>query len=69
MHIIDNIKRELNDEQRFWIEWPASVITLDEKVLTNGTLEDPISRNRASNNFTTAIDQALELPNEAIKAS
>lgn len=69
MHIIDNIKRELNDEQRFWIEWPTRVITSDEKVLTNGTLETPISRNRVSNKFTTAIDQALELPSEAMKAS
>ncbi len=69
MHIIDNIQRELSDEQRYWIEWPTNVITLDEKVLTSGSMEDPISRTRVSDDFNTAIDQALEIPSEELKAT
>ncbi len=64
MHIIDNIHRELDDDLRSWIQWPTSVITVDEKVLTNGTLKPPISGHRVSNDFDTAVDQSLETPHE-----
>ena len=69
MHIIENIQHELDESLRFWIQWPTSVITVDEKVLTNGTLQNPISQNRVSSNFDTTIDQSLEIPTEEIKAS
>ena len=70
MHIMDNIQHELGDDLRPWIQWPSSVITVDEKVLTNGTLQNPISGagNRVSSDFPTAIDRALEIPNEEVKA-
>ncbi|MCJ1274391.1 hypothetical protein MMC21_002187 [Puttea exsequens] len=69
MHIIRNIHRELEDEWRCWIQWPSSVITVDEKVLTDGKLPNPISGSRVSNNFHTAIDQSLEIPSEELRSS
>jgi len=69
MHIIDNIHQELDEEWRYWIQWPTNVITVDEKILTNGTLPNPISGNRVSNDFDTTIDEALDIPSEELKGS
>ncbi|KAK4693648.1 hypothetical protein P7C71_g3792, partial [Lecanoromycetidae sp. Uapishka_2] len=67
MHIIEYIHQELDEDWRYWIQWPTNVITVDEKILTNGTLPNPISGNRVSNDFNTCIDQALDIPNEELK--
>ena len=69
MHIIENIHEELDEDWRYWIQWPMSVINVDDKILTNGTLPNPISGNRVSSNFDTAIDDALEIPVEELKSS
>ena len=59
MHIIDNIHRELDEDWLYSIQWPTSVISVNQKVLTNGTF---------SSNFNTAIDSSLNIPNEQLKA-
>lgn len=69
MHIIDHIQRELSDENRYWIEWPTTVITLDEKVFDNGSVGDPSSGPPVRDDFNTVIDQSLEIPSEELKAS
>lgn len=68
-HIVENIERELDDDWLFWIQWPRNVITVEPKVLTNGTLQNPVSGNRVSNDFNTAIDQSLEIPSEELKSN
>ena len=68
MHIIENVQRELDDNWRSWIQWPTRVITVDEKVLTNGSLQNPISGQRVCSDFDTSIDQALDIPNQEIAA-
>ncbi|KAL9137357.1 MAG: hypothetical protein Q9175_001429 [Cornicularia normoerica] len=68
MHIINNIHRELDENWLYFIQWPTSVISVDQKVLTNGTLQNPISGNRLCSNFNTAIDSSLNIPNEQLKA-
>ena len=67
-HIVDNIDREIPDDWRYWIQWPKSVITVPEKVWTNGTLPDPISGNGVSNDFDAAIGQSIDIPSEDFKA-
>lgn len=69
MHIIENIQQELDEDWRYWIQWPTSVITVDEKILTNGTLPNPISGNRVSNNLNTSINQSLEIPSGKVKTT
>ena len=61
-HIMNNIQRELNDSWQYWIQWPSNVITVEERVLTDGLLQNPIQENRVSNNFDTAIDTQLGIP-------
>ena len=68
MHIIDSIHRELDETWLYFIQWPTNVISVDQKVLTNGNLQNPISGNRVSNNFNTAIDSSLAIPDEQLKA-
>ena len=63
-HIIDSIDHELNDDWRYWITWPQQVLAVDEKILTNGALQNPITGNRVNSDFDTAIDQSLALPQE-----
>lgn len=67
MHIINNIHRELDDNWRYWIQWPTSVVTVDEKLLTNGTLQTPIQGTRVSSDFDTAIDRSLVTPSQELK--
>lgn len=67
-HIINNIHHELDDNWLYFIQWPTNVISVNQKVLTSGTLQNPISGNRVSNNFDTAIDSALSIPREQLKA-
>lgn len=66
MHIIKTIQHELDDEWRPWTSWVNQVITVDTKVLTNGTLQNPIAGNRVSNDFDTAIDRSLQIPHDEI---
>jgi hypothetical protein len=68
-HIVENIERELDNDWLFWIHWPRNVITVEQKVLTNGTLPNPISRNRVSSDFNTSIDQSLEIPSEELRVT
>ena len=67
-HIINNIHRELDENWLYFIQWPTNVISVDQKVLTDGTLQNPITGNRVSNNFNTAIDSSLDIPDEQHKA-
>ena len=67
-HIINNIHRELDNDWLYYIDWPINVISLDQKILTNRTLQNPISGNRVSSNFNTAIDSLLNVPEERPKA-
>ena len=67
-HILENIQHELGDDLRSWIQWPISAVGIKQNVLTNGNLQNPISGNRVSNDFNTAIDQALEIPEGDTKA-
>ena len=67
-HIVENIQRELDENWLYFIQWPTNVIAIDQKVLTNGTLQNPISGNRVSSNFNTAIDSSLSIPNEQLEA-
>lgn len=68
MHIINNIHRELDDNWLYFIQWPTNAVSLNQKILTDGTLQNPISGNRVSNNFDTAIDSALSIPKEQLTA-
>ena len=68
-HIIENIQNELVDDLQSWVQWPNSVITVDEKVLTDEGLQDPISGTRVRSDFDTTIDRSLEIPHEEIQAS
>ena len=67
-HILDNIHRELEEDWLYFIQWPANVISVDQKILTDGTLHNPISGNRVSSDFNTAIDSSLSIPTEQLKA-
>lgn len=69
MHTITNIHSELGEEWRAWIEWPTSVVTVHEKVLTNGALQNPIQQSRVSNDFDTSIDRSLTIPGDVIDDS
>ena len=69
MHIINNIHHELDNDWRYWIEWPTSVVELDEKILTNGTLQNPIQGTRVSNDFNTAIDRSLNIPSAELESA
>ena len=66
-HIVENIDRELDDGWLYWIQWPRTVINVEQKVLTDGSLPNPISGNGVSDDFHTHIDQSLEIPSEEIK--
>ena len=68
-HIVENIERELDDDWLFWIQWPRNIITVEQKVLTDGTLQNPVSGNRVRNDFNMAIDQSLEIPREELKSN
>ena len=68
MHIIDNINRELDEDWLYYIQWPTNAISVDQKILTNGTLQNPIPENRVSNDFNTVMDSSLSVPNEELKA-
>ena len=65
-HVIDSIDHELEDDWRYWITWPQRVLTVGEKILTNGALQNPITGNRVSSDFDTAIDRSLDIPHEVI---
>ncbi|KAL6713413.1 hypothetical protein ACLMJK_008878 [Lecanora helva] len=67
MHILDNIQHELGEDLRSWIEWPTGVIDFNEKVLTNGSLQHPISENQINSDSTMPIDQGMEIPREEVK--
>lgn len=67
MRIIENIHRELDDEWRYWLQWPTSAINVKQKILTNGELQNPISGNRVSNNFDTTVDRDLAIRSEQLK--
>ena len=66
-HIIDNIHRELDEDWLYYLQWPTNVISLHDKILTNGNMQNPIAGNRVSSNFNTAIDSLLNVPNEQPK--
>ena len=68
MHIISNIHRELEDRWLYFLQWPSTVISVDQKILTNGSLQSPISGNRVSNDFSASIDSSLSIPHEQLKA-
>lgn len=68
-HIINNIYHELDDTWRYWIQWPSTVINVDEKVLTNGSLRSPISGHAVHADFDSMIDGDLNIPAQERKAS
>ena len=67
MYIVQKIDRELDDDMRYWLQWPIRVVAVSEKTLTNGAPENPIQRTRVSNDFNTNIDHSLTTPNEALE--
>lgn len=69
LHIIENIRRKLDDDWQRWLQWPTNVVTVDQKILTDGTLQNPISGNRVSSNFHTSIDESLNVPDDQLRNS
>ena len=63
-HIIDSIDHELNDDWRYWITWPQQVLAVDEKILTNGALQNTITGNQGDSDFDTAIDHSIAMSQE-----
>ncbi|KAL9102494.1 MAG: hypothetical protein Q9163_002359 [Psora crenata] len=53
-HILDNIRPELDDSWQNWLRWPSEVVNVDEKVLTNGLLQNPVQETRVNSDFNTA---------------
>ena len=64
MHIIRNIQRQLDEERQVWVQWPANVVGLQEQILTNGALQNPVQGTRVRNDFDINIDQSLAIPDK-----
>ena len=67
-HIINNIHRELDDQWHYWIQWPTSVIDVDEKILTNGAIQSPTQGTLVGNDFNAVIDQSLGIPHQELES-